>query len=97
MPHNDTDTTTGINFVNLFKYPKLYIYYSTTNQDNLQFYDNYFTQNMFKGTSLFNYWANENNPIFLLTFGIAAKTFTPEEYVQAKNETIEEMNNASPI
>jgi len=27
---------------------------------------------MFKGNNLFSYWANENNPMFLLTWGIAS-------------------------
>jgi hypothetical protein len=26
---------------------------------------------MFKGKNLFSFWANENNPLFLLTWGIA--------------------------
>ena len=26
---------------------------------------------MFRGKNLYSYWANENNPLFLITFGIS--------------------------
>ena len=84
-PHNDTDTTVGINFVSLFKYSGFYMYYKNVKQEDMQFYDSYFNQNMFKGTSLFHYWANNNNPIFLLTFGVAEKIFSVENYIPHHN------------
>jgi len=97
LPHDNTSSTGGINFVNLLKYPGFYSYYGAIKEENLRFYDNYFTHNMFKGTNLFHYWANENNPMFLLTVGIAEDMFTAADYVKAKTESIKEMTNASPI
>jgi len=97
LPHDDTSTTDGINFVNLLKYPEFYSYYETVNEENLKFYDKYFTHNMFKGTNLFNYWANDNNPMFLLTVGIVENMFSGDDYVNARTESIKEIHNASPI
>jgi len=97
LPHNDTTSTNGINFVNLLKYPGFYSYYGALKEENVQFYDNYFTHNMFKGTNLFHYWANANNPMFLLTVGLAEGMFSAADYVKAKTESIKEMTNASPI
>ena len=53
--------------------------------------------NMFKGSNLYSYWANEFNPLFLLTFGIANSLFTNEEYDAATKESIKEVENVSSI
>jgi len=97
LPHDDTSTSNGINFVNLLKYPGFYSYYEAVKIEDLRFYENYFTRNMFKGTNLFNYWANDNNPMFLLTVGIAENMFSSDEYVDARTESIKEIHNASPV
>lgn len=96
MPHDTKTTTEGVNFVNLLKYPEFYRYYGKMNSE-LKFYDKYFTHNMFKGTNLFTYWANDNNPMFLLTVGIAEDMFSNEDYLTARDESIKEITNASPI
>ena len=97
LPTNCTETTAGINFVNMFKYPDFFLYYQSVDIKTVQFYTNLFTQNMFKGNSLFKYWATAGNPIFLLTFGIAEKKFTIEEYQQAKVNSIKEIIDASYV
>jgi hypothetical protein len=61
----------GINFVSLLKHEKLYLLYDDVEESNLKFYQGYFTEYMFKGKNLYSFWSNENNPLFLLTFGIA--------------------------
>jgi hypothetical protein len=52
---------------------------------------------MFKGKNLYSYWANENNPMFLLTFNIAEGTITGDEYFANIKETIKEIENAAPV
>jgi hypothetical protein len=52
---------------------------------------------MFKGNNLYSYWANENNPMFLLTTSIATGAITGEDYVSAVQETKKEIENASSI
>jgi hypothetical protein len=44
---------------------------------------------MFKGKNLYSYWANINNPMFLLTFGIGSGDVTTEQYVEARNQSIQ--------
>ena len=53
---------------------------------------------MFKGSNLFEYWANENNPMFMLTQGIASGDADPVKYKQAKQKDIEELEkNVTPV
>jgi hypothetical protein len=47
---------------------------------------------MFKGQNLYSFWANENNPMFLLTWGIAVGEVAPDEYVTLLKESIKEIN-----
>lgn len=63
--------TTGVNFVNLLKHEVFYSFYQAVDKDGLKNYKGYFNEYMFKGKNLFSFWANENNPLFLLTFGIS--------------------------
>ena len=46
---------------------------------------------------MYSYWANENNPLFLLTYGIAEGLVTGVSYNTAKQKTIEELANATPV
>lgn len=94
---DETVSTEGINFVSLLKHPECFKLYEGIDEDNLKFYKSYFTEYMFKGKNLYSFWANKNNPMFLLTFGLAENIFTPNEYVEAKKNTIEELVNAAPI
>ena len=43
---------------------------------------------MFKGKSMFSFWANENNPLFLLTYGISEGLVDAKIYNEAKRQTI---------
>lgn len=94
-PLNDTSSSEGINFVSLLKNPEFYNFYTKHNPERVQFYKNYFQLNMFKGTNLFSYWSNENNPMFLLTFGIAQASFENENYLEAKRASIKELEDVS--
>ena len=71
--HCERDGTEGINFVSLLKYEPTYSLFQITTPQRVKFYSELFTQYMFKGKNLFHYWANENNPLFLLTQSIAQK------------------------
>jgi hypothetical protein len=62
----------GINFVSLLKHEDFYVFYEKIKESNLKFYQSYFNDYMFKGKNLYSFWANNNNPAFLLTFGVAA-------------------------
>jgi hypothetical protein len=96
-PINEDNTIVGINFVSLLKHEYFYKFFERIDQSKLQVYKNYYDQNMFKGKSLYAYWANENNPMFLLTKAIAEGSVSPEDYNSAKQQTIEELQNATPV
>lgn len=61
----------GLNFVNLIKYDDFNLLFESINQDSLFFYEDFFKEYIFKGKNLYHYWAIENNPMFLLTWGIS--------------------------
>jgi len=71
FPADETEELSGINFLSLLKHEPFYVYYSKIKQSNLKFYTKYFNEYMFKGKNLYSYWTNENNPLFLMTFGIS--------------------------
>jgi hypothetical protein len=62
----------GINFVSLLKHEDFYIFYEKIKESNLKFYQGYFNDYMFKGKNLYSFWANENNPAFLLSVGVTS-------------------------
>lgn len=103
-PHDNTDSTEGINFVSLLKHPEFYTFFESINEDNLAYYSKYFNDYMFKGQNLYSYWANGNNPMFLLTWGIANGIVTKEQYDNSVVVTlaeiqkdIEELENVSSV
>jgi hypothetical protein len=71
-PIAENEITQGINFVSLLKHESFYEFYEIIDQTKLKYYPRYFNEYMFKGKNLFNYWATINNPLFLLTQGIAS-------------------------
>lgn len=75
---NDTDDLTGVNFINLFRHTDFFSFYEKM-ETNLEFYTKYFNDYMFKGKNMFSYWAVEENPMFMLTWGIAEGVATPTE------------------
>lgn len=96
-PINEDNTTVGINFVSLLKHEYFYKFFEVIDQSKLQVYKAYYDQNMFKGNSLYSFWANENNPMFIITKAIAEGSTSPDDYIAAKQETINELQNATPI
>lgn len=94
---DDTNDLCGVNFLKVLKHQDFYEYYGFVKQDNLKYYSKYFNDYMFKGKNLYEYWANDNNPMFLLTTGIVTGELTSEEYNKAKKQSIEEFSNATFI
>jgi hypothetical protein len=95
FPIDETEELEGINFLSLIKHEDFYDLLQSIDQTKLKFYKNYFDNYMFKGKNLFHYWANENNPLFLLTYGISENLFSDQEYVNARNKDIEGIQNVS--
>jgi hypothetical protein len=104
LPTDDTDSTEGINFVSLLKHEEFYSFYQDTKEEHIKYYSKYFNEYMFKGQNLYSYWANENNPMFLLTWGIANGIVTKEQYdasvatslLEIQKE-IQELENVPPV
>lgn len=80
-PTDDTDSLEGVNFISLLKHDVTYNLFQAIDTSGLTYYSKYFNDYMFKGKNLFSYWAVPNNPMFLLTYGIAAGEVTPDQYV----------------
>lgn len=91
-PLDDTDDITGINFLGLLKHEDFFYYFNGAKQENVKFYKKYFNDYMFKGDNLFTYWANENNPMFLLTDAIASGTMDKNKYYEAVEKDMEALN-----
>lgn len=91
-PLDDTDDITGINFLGLLKHEDFFYYFNGAKQENVKFYKKYFNDYMFKGNNLFTYWANENNPMFLLTDAIASGTMDKNKYYEAIEKDMEALN-----
>jgi hypothetical protein len=88
---DDTDNLQGINFVSLLKNDYFFTFYQKMSGQPLKFYNKLFTEYMIKGKNMYSYWANENNPMFLLTFGITQGLVTGDNYVVAKKVSVEEI------
>ena len=43
---------------------------------------------MFKGKNLYEYWATENNPLFLISFGISEGLKLTENKEEELNDTL---------
>lgn len=97
FPEDQDKSLNGINFISLLKNSDFYGFYKKIENDKLKFYKNYFNEYMFKGKNLYHYWANENNPLFLLTYGIAEGLVSSKDYVIAKTQDIQELSNVSSI
>jgi hypothetical protein len=87
---NDTTDLTGINFVSLLKNENFYSFYETTTSEP-KYYSGYFNEYMFKGKNMYGFWANENNPMFLLTQAIASGNLNTEEYIDCVRNTQKEL------
>jgi hypothetical protein len=80
-PEDATDDVAGINFVSLLKHDIFYTLYQKIEKHNLKYYSRYFDEYMFKGKNLYSFWANEFNPMFLLTYGISNGLVSGREVV----------------
>jgi hypothetical protein len=84
---DNTTSLEGVNFVSLLKNQDFYEFYEKMITEP-KYYSGYFNEYMYKGKNLYSYWANENNPMFLLTFAIANNNLDIEQYIQcSKNST----------
>lgn len=97
FPVSDEAELVGVNFISLLKHREFYDFYAKVDTTKLKFYTHYFEDYMFKGKSMFSFWANENNPLFLLTYGIAEGLVDPEKYNEAKRQTLEESAHATLV
>lgn len=86
---NDTTDLSGVNFVSLLKYKDFYYFYQKMDSTP-KYYSKLFNEYMFKGNNLYTFWANENNPMFLLTYAIATDTLEVDKYIDAVKQTTEE-------
>ena len=94
-PRDSTDTLVGVNFVSLLKYEEIYSFIVETNLEDCVYFEKYFNEYMFKGRNLYAYWANENNPVFLTTWGVA--TGVRQEILTELTTTEEETENDTLI
>ena len=94
---DETDSLVGVNFLSLIKNPEMYDLYNVIDNSAIRNYTKYFNEYMFKGKNLYSYWANENNPMFILTYSIASGNITADEYTKIKQQAIEELENAASI
>ena len=97
FPTDDTDDRTGINFISLLKQPDLYAMYGKVDRSGLKYYTKYFNEYMFKGKNMYSFWANPNNPMFMLTYNISEGLVTPADYNTAKKKTIEDLANVASV
>jgi len=94
---DNSSELTGVNFISLLKHENFYSFYNNTDKNSLKFYTHYFNDYMFKGKNMYAYWANENNPLFLLTYGIAEGLIEGNSYNLHKQKTIEELENVTSV
>jgi len=85
-PKDETEDVRGINFVSLLKHKEFYSYYQIPKESIVKNYTKYFKDYMFKGKSLFEYWATESNPLFLMTWAVAEGKFDTKEYLKGKEK-----------
>jgi len=97
FPEDDTDSVHGINFVSLLENKEFYDIYIKIDQNKLKFYSKYFQEYMFRGKNMYSYWANENNSLFLLTYGISSGVINTEQYISSKKQDIQELSNATSV
>jgi hypothetical protein len=99
-PEDDTDSVQGINWVSLLKNQEFFYFYQILDVSNLRYYSRYFSENIFKGRNLYSFWATEQNPMFLITWGILEQQINSKEWSHLLNQAqqeIKEQQNATPV
>lgn len=97
FPKYSLDVVTGINFVQLFKYKDFYQFYQKNDESKLKYCPEVFNDYIFKGNNLFHYWSNENNIMFMLTWGIIQGHVTAQNFAGMVENTKMEIENATSI
>jgi hypothetical protein len=92
-PEDTSDNSKYANFVNLLKHEDFYDYYQSINTDSLRYYSKLFNDYCFKGENLYAHWAVDENPLFLLTWGIASGNVEHKDVEEAFTADINEYNN----
>ena len=55
---------------------------------------------MFKGRNLYSFWANNNNPMFLITWGILEEKINSKEWQELLSQATQELKeqqDATPL
>jgi hypothetical protein len=47
---------------------------------------------MFKGKNMYSFWANDNNPMFLMTFNLSENAVDLKPYIEAREEMLQELS-----
>ena len=85
-PKDETNDLEGVNFISILKNTRFFEYYGKVDEKNLTYYPKYFKEYMFRGKNLFEYWAHENNPMFLLTWDTVRGNH--KDYIKAKEKDV---------
>lgn len=88
--HDDTSDMKGVNFVSLLKHEDFYSVFQKI-ENTPKYYSVLFNEYMFKGKNLYAFWANANNPMFLLTHAISTNSLDIDKYVEASKNSLEEL------
>lgn len=95
FPVNETDSMQGVNFISLLKHEELFELFQYIEESDLEFYPKYFQEYMFKGNNLFAYWANKDNPLFLLTWGVLTQeNIASVEHIDAVKSALVELGES---
>lgn len=93
-PEDNADSSKFVNFVSLLKHEEFYLYFEAIDKSTIKNYKFLFNEYCFKGKNLYTYWANENNPMFLLTWGISSGLVNPVEYIDLLKKDSAELLSA---
>lgn len=91
----EEDFIIGVNFVSLLKHESFYDFYINVNPKNFKYHRSYFNDYLFKGKNLFAFWANANNPIYIITWAVELGNINPDDFVSAFQKDIEEIQSVS--
>lgn len=65
FPEDPDDNVVGLNFVNLIKHPLFAVLLENVGEDRWTWNKTFFTDYVFAGNNLFNYFAVQENPLFI--------------------------------
>jgi hypothetical protein len=87
---DETDSTEGINFVSLLKHERFFEYYAVKPTKH-KYFPKYFNEYMFKGNSLFHYWAKKHNPYYMFNLALISQKLDVDAFGQTMRKEIETM------